>query len=295
MKFLLFLAEAAAEGSVEGATDKAVSLDWQALLDMLVNWALTTGVKIVIAILILLVSFAIINRFAKRVYKRLQNKHADLTLSRVAYNGIKVVLKALVLICLVGYVGIETASISAVVATLGVGVSLAVQGTLANFAGGVIIILMRPFRIGDFITTNGESGTVEEIKLFYTHIVTPDNRVIYVPNGNVANNVIVNVSAKDTRRVDVVMSVAYDSNIALVKEVIRKVCAANELIFKDPAPFIDVSQYANSSIDLVCRVWVKGSDYWTVNFYLLNEIKKAFDENGIQVPYDTLDVNVITK
>ena len=154
---------------------------------------------------------------------------------------------------------------------------------------------MRPFRIGDFITTNGESGTVEEIKLFYTHIVTPDNRVIYVPNGNVANNVIVNVSAKDTRRVDVVMSVAYDSNIALVKEVIRKVCAANELIFKDPAPFIDVSQYANSSIDLVCRVWVKGSDYWTVNFYLLNEIKKAFDENGIQVPYDTLDVNVITK
>jgi small conductance mechanosensitive channel len=222
-------------------------------------------------------------------------KHADLTLSRVAYSAIKVVLKALVLISLIGYVGIETASISAVVATLGVGVSLAVQGTLANFAGGIIIILMRPFRIGDFITTNGESGTVEEIKLFYTHIVTPDNRVIYVPNGNVANNVIVNVSVKDTRRVEVVMSVAYDSNIALVKEVIRKVFAANELILTNPAPFVDVTQYANSSIDLVCRAWVKSSDYWTVNFYLLNEIKKAFDENGIQVPYDTLDVNVITK
>ncbi len=292
MKFLLFLAEAAAEGS-EVATE--VTLDWQALLDVVINWALTTGIKIVIAILILLISFAIINRFAKRVYKKLEKKNADLTISRVIYNAIKICLKGLVLVCLIGYVGIETASISAVIATFGVGISLAVQGTLANFAGGIIIILMRPFRIGDYITTNGESGTVEEIKLFYTHIVTPDNRMIYVPNGNVANNVIVNVSVKETRRVDVVMSVSYDSNLELVKNLIRKVCSANELIFKDPTPFVDVTEYANSSINIVCRAWCSKGDYWTVHFYLLNEIKKAFDENGIEVPFDQLDVNVVNK
>lgn len=290
MKFLKFLTTT--EDILPAAE---VNLDWDALIQMLVDWALTTGIKIVIAILIIIISFAIINAITKRIYKKLQKRNVDLTISRVVYNALKIVLKGLVLICMIGYVGIETASISAVIATFGVGISLAVQGTLANFAGGVIIILMRPFRIGDFITTNGESGTVEEIKLFYTHIVTGDNRVVYVPNGNVANNVIVNTSVKDTRRIDLIMSVSYDSNIELVKNIIRKVCANNELIFKTPEPYVDVSEYANSSIDMVCRAWVHSSNYWGVRSYLLNEIKKEFDLNGIQVPYDTLDVNVITK
>ena len=264
----------------------------KAVLDAVVNWATNTGIKIVIALLIMFIAFKIINGVTKKLAKRLQKKNADATLSRVLVGAIKVSLKALVLICLVGYVGIETASLSAVVASLGVGVSLAVQGTLSNFAGGVIIIIMRPFKLGDFIVSNGESGTVEDIKLFYTHIVTPDNRVVMIPNGALANNVIVNNSAKDTRRVDVVFGISYSSNVELAKNLINKVFAQNELIFKDPAPFVEVSNYGNSSIDLTVRAWVKSGDYWTVNFYLLNEIKKEFDASGIEIPYNTIDVNL---
>ena len=153
---------------------------------------------------------------------------------------------------------------------------------------------MRPVKIGDYVTSNGQSGTVEDIKLFYTHLVTPDNRVIYIPNGILANDVIVNNSVKDTRRVDVTMSVSYSSNVKLAKELMANVCAQNELIFTNPAPFIEVTQYADSSIDIVCRVWVKSSDYWKVNFYLLNEIKAEFDKNGIEIPFNQLDVNVKT-
>lgn len=264
----------------------------KAVLDAVVNWATNTGIKIIIALLVMFIAFKIINGFTKKLAKRLQKKNADATLSRVLVGAIKVSLKVLVLICLVGYVGIETASLSAVVASLGVGISLAVQGTLSNFAGGVIIVIMRPFKLGDFIVSNGESGTVEDIKLFYTHIVTPDNRVVMIPNGSLANNVIVNNSAKDTRRVDVVFGISYSSNVELAKNLIKKVFAQNELIFKDPAPFVEVTNYGDSSIDLTVRAWVKSGDYWTVNFYLLNEIKKEFDASGIEIPYNTIDVNL---
>ena len=208
------------------------------------------------------------------------------------YNISKIGLKILVLVCLVGYVGIETASISAVIASLGVGISLAVQGTLANFAGGVIIVFMRPFKIGDYITSNNVSGTVEDIRLFYTIINTPDNKAVYIPNGSLANNVIVNVSVKESRRCDVVMSVSYNSDVVLAKKLINDVCQKNTLIYNDPIPFIEIGEYADSSINFYVRVWCKNSDYWNVYYYLLNEIKIAFDENGIEIPFNQLDVNV---
>jgi small conductance mechanosensitive channel len=242
----------------------------------------------------MIVTFKIVNVVTKRLYKRLEKKHVDETIARVGSQSLRIALKLIILVCLVGYVGIETASISAVIASLGVGISLAVQGTLSNFAGGVIIIVMRPFKIGDFITSSGESGTVEDIKLFYTHIVTVDNRAVVIPNGTLANNVIVNASAKDTRRCDVTASVAYGTDIDKVKEIIKNVCAQNELIFKDPAPFIELSAMGSSSLDFTVRVWCNRPDYWTVNFYLITNIKKAFDENGIEIPFNQLDVNLKT-
>jgi small conductance mechanosensitive channel len=254
----------------------------------------STGIKLVIAIVLLIITFKIVNVFTKRMYKRMQKKNVDETIARVGTQSLRIALKVLILVCLVGYVGIETASISAVIASLGVGISLAVQGTLSNFAGGVIIIVMRPFKIGDFITSSGESGTVEDIKLFYTHIVTTDNRAVVIPNGTLANNVIVNASAKDTRRVDLVVSAAYGSDVALVKKVIKEVCASNELIFKDPAPFVELSCMGESSLDFTVRAWCNRPDYWTVNFFLLDSIKKAFDENGIEIPFNQLDVNLKT-
>lgn len=272
--------------------NEVTQIDWKQVFDTMINWCTTTGIKLVIALLILFFSFKIINFVTKKIYKRLQKKNVDATIIRVLYTTVRLVLKVVILVCLVGYVGIETASLSAVIASLGVGISLAVQGTLSNFAGGVIIILMRPFKLGDYITSNGESGTVEDIKLFYTHIVTVDNKVVYIPNGSLANNVIVNASAKDTRRVDIVMSVAYDTNLDLAKNLISSVCAKNELIMKDPAPFIDINEFAQSSIDLKIRVWCSSSEYWNIYHYLLNEIKNSFDENNIEIPFNQLEVNL---
>lgn len=267
-------------------------IDWGAVWNAILNWCTTTGIKLVIAIVLLIVSFKIINVLTKKIYKKLQTKHADETLARMGTKVTRITLKALILICLIGYVGIETASISAVVASIGVGISLAVQGTLSNFAGGVIITIMRPFKIGDFITSNGESGTVEDIKLFYTTVITPDNKSISIPNGSLANNVIVNASAKDTRRVDLTFSVAYGSDVDKVKSVIREVCNNCELVFTDPAPFIEMSALASSSLDFVVRVWCNRVDYWTVNFYLIDAVKKALDANGIEIPFNQLDVNL---
>jgi small conductance mechanosensitive channel len=281
----------AAESTEEAASSTA-TFDWSALWNTVVNWMTSTGIKLVIAIVLLIITFKIVNVCTKKLYKHMQKRKVDETLARVGSQALRICLKIIILVCLVGYVGIETASITAVIASLGVGISLAVQGTLSNFAGGVIIIVMRPFKIGDFITSSGESGTVEDIKLFYTHIVTTDNRAVVIPNGTLANNVIVNASAKDTRRCDITVSAAYGSDIEKVKEVISKVCADNELIFKDPAPFVMLSKMGESSLDFVVRAWCKKEDYWTVNFYLLDSIKKAFDANGIEIPFNQLDVTI---
>lgn len=278
--------------TTETTTNAVQQIDWNAVLDTVINWCTTTGIKIVIALLVMFITFKFINFFTKKIYKHLQKKQVDATISKVSTSFLRLALKIIILICIVGYLGFETASLSAVVASLGVGISLAVQGTLSNFAGGVIIILMRPFRIGDFITSNGESGTVEDIKLFYTHIITVDNKMVSIPNGALANNVIVNASAKETRRVDVVMSVAYGSNLQLAKSLIYSVFERNELILKEPAPFTEVSTLGSSSIDFTVRAWVKSGDYWTVYFYLLNEIMAEFEKNNIEIPFNQLDVNI---
>ena len=184
----------------------------------------------------------------KKLYRHLQKKQADETLSRVGTQAIRIVLKLVALICFVGYIGIETASITALIASIGVSLGLALQGSLSNFAGGIIIIAMRPFRIGDKITTNGETGTVEDIHMFYTVLVTADNKVVHVPNGSLANNVIVNTSTKETRRVEVVMSISYDTDLNKATEVIQQVCKQNSLIFTDPEPFVGIREYAGSSV-----------------------------------------------
>ncbi|MCR5113281.1 MAG: mechanosensitive ion channel family protein [Acholeplasmatales bacterium] len=286
--------DAVASSVTETATaaSSTTTFDWSALLDTIANWAVTTGIKLLISILIIIISFKIINVVFKRISRRLEKKKADATLSRVLVSTSRIACKILILIMIVGYLGIETASLSAVIASMGVGVGLAVQGTLSNFAGGVIIVVMRPFKLGDFITSNDQSGTVEDIKLFYTQIVTPDNKVIYIPNGTLANNVIVNASVKDDRRLDITMSVSYDTNLELAKNLLRKVCSENELVYTTPAPFVEVGEYASSSIEIYTRVWVKRADYWTVKWQLLTEFKNILDENHIEIPFNQLDVNI---
>lgn len=270
----------------------AGDISWNDVWVKIKDWLTTTGIKVVIALLLLILSFMIINAVTKKIYKSLRKKNRDETLSRVGTQTARILLKVLVLVCLIGYVGIETASISAVIASIGVGISLAVQGTLANFAGGVILIIMRPFKIGDYITSNGQEGTVEDIKLFYTHIVTVDNKSVVIPNGSLANNVIVNASAKDTRRVDLLVQVSYGSDIAVVKEILQAVCAANPMAFADPAPFIELKAMNESSLDFTVRVWCKRENYWTVYFALTEAFKYTLDENGISIPFKQVDVHL---
>lgn len=273
------------------STEK-VSIDWQALLDTLIAWCMSTGIKLLIGIVLLIILFKIINGITKRIYKKLKAKNVDETILRVTTQSIKLVFKGIVLLCFIGYVGIETASFTALITSCGVALGLALQGALSNVAGGIIIILMRPFRIGDYIFTNGESGTVEDIHMFYTTLVTPDNRVIQVPNGNLANNVIVNNSIKNKRRVDVVMSIAYDADFDKAKQLILEVCKVNDLIDFTPEPFVAVGAYSSSSVDLNIRVWTDNANYWTVHRYLMHEVKKTFDNNGIEIPFNQLDVTI---
>lgn len=281
---------------VEEAAAKTTNnpIDWSLVWSNVVEWCLTTGIKVILAIIIMIISFKIINVVCKKILKRLEKRQADLTLSRALVNVTRLGLKIVVLLCLVGFLGIQTSSIAAVLASLGVGIGLAVQGTLSNFAGGVILIIMRPFKLGDFITAQGEKGFVEDIKLFYTVIRTTDNRVVYIPNGSLANGVIVNNSVKETRRVDIVMSVSYDSNVELAKNLLLKCMNNNDLVLKDEPLFAEVTEYGDSSINITTRCWVKNADYWTVNFALLKEYKNAFDENHITIPFNQLDVNITT-
>lgn len=274
------------------AASKSGSINWTQVWQAIVEWAVTVGLKLILAIIIMIVSFKIINLISRRILRRLERRKADPTLSRVLVNVTRLALKLVIVMCLVGFLGVQTSSIAAVLASMGVGIGLAVQGTLSNFAGGIILIVMRPFKLDDFIVAQGEQGFVEDIKLFYTVIRTTDNRVVYIPNGSLANGVIVNNSVKELRRLDIVMSVSYDSNVELAKNLLKKVMNNHVLVLKNQQIFAEVTEYANSSIDITTRCWVKNGDYWSVKFDLLREFKNEFDENHIEIPFNQLDVTI---
>ncbi len=274
-------------------------MDWQQVWQTVQNWLTNTGIKIVIAIAIMIVSFSLINWICKKIAKRAdkkvaENKKIDKTIYKTVSYVVKVALKVLVVIALIGYVGIDTSAITALIASLGVGVGLAINGTLSNFAGGVLILITRPFKDDDYIQACGYEGTVEDIRICHTRLRTIDNKVVYLPNGKLSTSEIVNYSEKDLRRVDLTFSISYSDDFEKAKAVIADVCAQNEFILKDPEPSVRVSAQSASSIDILTRVWCKNADYWTVNFDMLENVKKAFDQNGITIPFNQLDVHVVT-
>lgn len=185
--------------------------------------------------------------------------------------------------------------IASIISSCAVALGLALQGSLSNIAGWVILIVTRPFRLGDFIEAQGVSGTVEEINLIYTHIKTPDNKVIYIPNGALSGGNITNYSIKPIRRLDQQYTISYSSDVNLALKVISEVAKSQALVLKNPEPFVKVQSYADSSIVIILRVWMKNEDYWTVNFDLLDQVKKALDENNIEIPFNQLDVTIKNK
>ena len=267
-------------------------LTFEEVLSNIINWIATEGVKLVIGVFGLLIAFYLINFFSKRIRKRMIKKERDKTITSVVYQINRKGLKILVFILFLGYVGIDTAGIGSIIASAGLGVGLALQGSLSNLAGGVIILVMRPFKLGDYITAQGESGTVEDIRMFYSYLKTPDNKVVMIPNGTLANGTIINYSTKEFRRVDFEFGIAYDEDFERAKQVIWEVIDNTENVLMDPKPLVRVSSQKDSCVNIAVKVWTKNSEYWNVYFDIMESMKREFDNANIEVPYNTLDINI---
>ncbi len=290
----LFLLAEAAETANETVTEPEVS-QWENFLNKVIEWCQTSGLRLLIGLIVLFILFKVINCIAKRVKKRMLAKHRDETITNVVYEVVRKVSKIILFIIFLSYIGFDTAGIGSIIASCAVAIGLALQGSLANIAGWFIIIFMRPFKFGDYINCQGVEGTVEDIKLFYTYLRTPDNKVIMVPNGALANGNIINYSVKKTRRVDHVFQISYADDVMKAMSLINEVIMKHEEILKDPEPFVKMSNCSSSSIDITSRVWVKQEDYWDTYFALIKEVKDIFDQNNITVPYNQMDVHIMQK
>lgn len=265
---------------------------WSEFFQRVIVWLQTSGVKLAIGIVALFLLFAIVNGVAKSVQRGMEKRNVDKTIANVIYRLVRYGLKLVLFLLFLSYVGIDTAGIGTLIASVSVAIGLAVQGSLANLAGWFVIILMRPFRIGDFVNAQGEAGTVEDIRVFYTYLRTPDNKVVMLPNGSLANGTITNFSAKDIRRVENIFQISYGDDAALAVRLIENYMAEQALILADPAVFVKISACGAHGIDITARCWVKSEDYWTVYFENISAIKRLFDENGITIPFNQLDVHM---
>ena len=256
------------------------------------SWCLNTGVKILVSIIVLLVSYRIITVIARRIQKKGDSEKYDKTVMRTVAYIFNIGLKVLVAICIVAYLGIDTSGITALVTSLGVCFGLAVNGALSNLAGGILLLVTRPFKVDDFIEAQGVAGTVEDIHMVNTKIRTPDNKVIYLPNGALSTGNIINYSEKPIRRVDFVFSIGYTADYEKARAIIMNILTSHELTLDDPAPYVRMASHSASSIDINARAWAKNSDYWTVYPDVIEKVKAEFDKNGIEIPFNQLDVHV---
>lgn len=253
-----------------------------------IPWAIKIGLALVIFIVGKWIARAIANGLGKGMRRAKMDDMLVAFLSNIAYG----VLLVAVVLAAVGQLGVETTSLLAIFGAAGLAVGLALKDSLSNFAAGVMMLIFRPFRIGDFIEAGGVSGVVDEIQLFCTLMHTGDNRRIIVPNSAIFSGTIVNVSALENRRIDLVIGIGYDDNIGKARDVIAAVIAADERVLSDPEPGIAVGELADSSVNLNVRPWVKSGDYWPVRADLLENIKVALDANGISIPYPQVDQHV---
>lgn len=268
-------------------------MDWKAIGSTIMQWVMNTGIKIIIALVILIVAFKIINSLCGKLKaKNDRTGKLDPTLITALLNAAKVLAKILVVIALIGYLGIDTTGLSALIASLGVAVGLAVNGTLSNLAGGVLLLITRPFKNGDFIEVGGFSGTVEELKVVSTKLITVDNKVIYVPNGTVSTSAITNYTALELRRCDLSFNVAADTDFAAAKEALLQICADEKKVLAEPAPVVLPNGPSKRGIEIILRAYCKSADYWDVYFGLIEAVGPAFAAKGIVTPNEQLDINM---
>lgn len=252
----------------------------------------TLGINIALAAVILFGGIWLSKQIKKYVVLIMERRNVDALLASFTSNIVYVALVAFVVIAALSKLGIQTTSFVAVIGAAGLAIGLALQGSLANFASGVMIIAFRPFKVGDFIEAAGVAGVVEGIQIFSTQMRTGDNKAMIIPNSNITGGNITNYSAKDTRRVDMVFGIGYDDDIKKAKELLMELIESDERILKDPEPVVAVSELADSSVNFVVRPWVNSADYWGVMFDFTEAVKLRFDAEGISIPYPQQDVHL---
>jgi small conductance mechanosensitive channel len=257
------------------------NIDTEKWLQLILDY----GLKILGAIVIWVIGSWVIKNLLKAFRKIMAKGNYDESLQKFLTNLIKWALKIVLIIVVLGTMGIETTSLAAVIAAAGLAIGLALQGSLGNFAGGVLIMIFKPFKIGDLIEAQGEIGVVKEIEIFTTKLTGLSNKEIIIPNGSLSNGNIINYTTEGTRRVDLTFGVGYDSDIKKTKEILMNVLTSHPKVLKEPAPTVNVSELADSSINFAVRPWSTADDYWAVYFGITEDVKEALDKAGIEIPY----------
>ena len=267
-----------------------VSLD--VLITKLVDLSVSLGSKLITALIVFLVGRWIIRKLNRLLIKIMEKRQVEASLFSFTRSLVKITLNFILVIILISVLGIETSSFIALFASAGVAIGMALSGTLQNFAGGVMILLFKPFKVGDFIEAQGQSGSVKEIQIFNTIISTPDNKIIIIPNGGLSTGITKNYSKEEMRRVDWEFGIAYGDNYDTAKKVIEKLLTSDERILKEPAYFIALNSLGASSVNLVVRAWVKAGDYWDVYFGMNEKVYKTFAEENLNIPFPQMDVHM---
>lgn len=268
---------------VDGASELLVTL--KAL-------AIQYGLKVVLALVVLIVGLRVIRVIVNAIRKSLEKRNVDPSLRPFLSSILSVLLKVALIISVISMLGIATTSFVAVLGAAGLAVGLALSGTLQNFAGGVLLLVLKPFKVGDFIDAQGYTGTVAEIQIFFTILKTPDNRTIIIPNGPLSTGSLTNFSTEAHRRVDMEFGIGYDDDIDSAKSILNKLIDEDTRIFKDPEPQVVLSKLADSSVNFTVRVWAEAGDYWSIYFDFHENVKKAFDKAGVGIPFPQMDVHV---
>jgi small conductance mechanosensitive channel len=250
------------------------------------------GVNIISALIILFIGNLIVKAVANSVAKVLQKKKMDRAVVEFIHGLVRYLLFVIVLIAALGRLGVQTASVVAVIGAAGLAVGLALQGSLSNFAAGVLIVAFRPFKSGDYVEIGGVAGSVDSIQIFQTVLTTPDNKMVVVPNGSVIGSPITNYSRHDTRRIDLMIGVSYGADLQKTKELLAKICESDERVLKEPGVQVGVHTLADSSVNFVVRPWVSTAEYWNVYFDLMQAIKEGLDKEGIEIPFPQMDVHM---
>ena len=262
------------------------------LLNFLKELVTTAGLRILYAALIIIIGLKLVKFFAKRYEKAKWYRRIDKSVAHFIVSSVNVILKVLLFVSAALVLGVPATSFVAILTSAGVAIGLALQGSLSNFAGGLMILIFKPFRVGDYIESAEVSGTVQDISIFYTVLITPDNKTIHCPNGALSNTHVTNYSEQETRRVDIPVSVSYDADVQTVKRLLLETAATNTMILPEQPPFVRLSECADSSLDFTVRVWCKNADYWTVKFDLTESIQAALVTAGIEIPYPQMDIHV---